>query len=80
MSGKSKHLVVAQSHKAGYFSWSSVYVKILKKYIPMEMKEWLCEQGKAKQAKSKNLPSSMSLYWLPEEGIAQIKDVFPSQV
>ena len=73
MNRKSKNLVVAQSHKAGYLSCSSVDVGIPKTQAPMQVKEWTCCQGETKQAKKEQtLPSSIVLL---AEGLAQIKAV-----
>lgn len=44
--GKSKNPVVAQSHKLGYFSWSSVEAEILKKEVPRDVLASKCKQVK----------------------------------
>lgn len=41
MNGKSKNLVVAQSHKTECLSWSSVYIGVQKKWAPKPVKEWI---------------------------------------
>lgn len=47
MNGKSKHLVVAQSHKTECLSWFPVYAGDQKKWAPKPVKEWICWKARA---------------------------------
>lgn len=60
--------------KTGCLNWYSVYTRIVKKWTLLPLKE---RTGLAGQTKTKELPSSMFLYKIPGEGVAQIRGRFP---
>ena len=65
-------------HEDEHLGWSSVDTGILKKQALMPVKEWTCQQGESKQAKSKSFPFPCSFYRLPWEGIARLKVDLPT--
>ena len=46
VNGKPKNLVVAQSHRASCFNWSSVYTGVLEKQVPTDVLARKCKQVK----------------------------------
>ena len=81
MNGRSKNPVVVQSTRLDVsFRWSSVYTRILKKSVPLPMKEWICQrdQEKVEQAKSKLPPSMSFVERLLAEAAARLKMDLPT--
>ena len=78
VNGKSKNLVVAQSHEAGCLRWSSVCAGVMNRQAPVPVKEWMCGQCKGRRRTDPPL-----FHWpylgFQAEGVAQNKAVFPPQ-